>query len=494
MAEVGDALGQKYRLGRLIGKGGMGKVYEAHHEEIGKRVAVKCISSKFAEDEGAVARFFREARAAAAIGHRSIIDVYDVGREDDGSIYMVMEYLEGRSLGEVLCQRKKLDPALTAYVTCQVLSALSAAHEKGVVHRDLKPDNIFLVSNRQAWPEVKLLDFGISKIIGAMDTEERLTATGAVLGTPYYMSPEQTVGRSDVDHRIDIYSMGVILYECVTGRVPFKGKHAFALVNKILHGRVAPPSDLVDDLPVGYEEVILKAMDRERENRYASASEMFGALLPYVDQIACGRISFPDGIDVDKALAGLGSSGAGELPQGSASSGVGVAERRHDTSDTVDSGEDRRGESSAQPWASVVEESEKVPVAQRTVAAPGTKASSKLVVGGITAVLVVLSAIGFLATRTNEQESSSVEDPLAPSAPSSERDATLMIDLVPEVSDGGASDADEGGADSSADGGEVDVARPRPGRRPRPVRPEPNRPLFDTEFPRPSKQGRDESP
>ncbi len=545
MAEVGDALGGKYRLERLIGKGGMGKVYEAHHEEIGKRVAVKCISPKFAEDEGAVARFFREARAAAAIGHRSIIDVYDVGSQDDGSIYMVMEFLEGRSLGEVLFQRGQLDPVLTAYVTCQVLSALSAAHEKGVVHRDLKPDNIFLVSNRQAWPEVKLLDFGISKIIGTLDTEERLTATGAVLGTPYYMSPEQTMGRSDIDHRIDIYSMGVILYECITGTVPFKGKHAFALVNMILHSPVVAPRDLEPDLSEGYEAVILKAMERDREQRFETASDMFGALLPFVDQVACGRISFPDGIDVGKALSGLGSSGVGSVSYDGIESADRAVERSCGDVKTIDSGVERGEEPSGEPWASVVEESEVSPRSQPTVAAPSTDRKPAVAIwSGVVAILLA-AGIGYVVFGNSDVETTTAADDTSRDEsvdesavvtvtlegvpdggtvwldevqvegrslrlPSSsglrdvmvkapgyatwrrrvpfENDATIVVSLTSE-----ATDANVGGSDAASDASEdseADVAplpsSARPGTRPGPPRPGPQRPIFDTQFPRPN--------
>lgn len=210
MPEPGDILVSKYQLTRLLGEGGMGTVYEATHVRIGKRLAVKMLLPELTQNDELVRRFKREAEAAAAIGHPAIIDIHDLGQTDDGSLFLVMEFLEGQSLGELL------------------------------VHRDLKPDNIYLVDTGKVLPEVKLLDFGISKIANSNNPDLQLTATGALLGTPYYMAPEQGKGVKDLDHLVDIYAIGVILYECICGRRPFVGDNYLALVNEVINSY--PPS------------------------------------------------------------------------------------------------------------------------------------------------------------------------------------------------------------------------------------------------------------
>lgn len=295
MPKVGDILGEKYRLDALIGKGGMGEVYSGTQIEFGKRVAVKCLYRDAAKEEKVVERFTREARAAAAIGHHGIIDIYDVG-EDDGAPYLVMEYLEGMDLSGTLNQRGRLEQPYAAYVLCQVLSALEAAHCAGIVHRDLKPDNVFLVETRQALPDVKLLDFGISKISDAGQKVHRLTETGIMMGTPYYMAPEQARAERDIDHRVDLYATGVVLYECVTGHLPFSAPALHALVYEIIHEPVKPPRSINPEITSELEEVILKAMARAREDRYQSANEMLLALIPLMDEEHVGLISLPLGV------------------------------------------------------------------------------------------------------------------------------------------------------------------------------------------------------
>jgi len=293
MARVGDVLESKYRLVKVIGQGGMGEVFEAEHLQIGKRVAVKVLRNEAAKDDEVVARFTRGARAAAAVGHKSIIDVYDIGQTTEGQLFQVMEFLEGESLGYLLARTGRVELHLVVYVACQVLSALDAAHRAGIVHRDLKPDNIYLVETRHSLPDVRLLDFGISKMLDPKDPEDRLTETGIVLGTPYYMAPEQAQGVSTLDHRVDIYAMGVILYECLTGRVPFVAKSAYALITKILTDNVIPPSQRGVVLPPGLESIVLCALERFPDDRYDTAAEMLTALLPFNDEQATVRISVP---------------------------------------------------------------------------------------------------------------------------------------------------------------------------------------------------------
>ena len=291
MPKVGDLLDEKYRLERLLGKGGMGKVFEAKHERIGKRLAVKVLRPEFTQNPQVVGRFTREAEAAAAIGHPAIIDIHDIGTAADESVFLVMEYLDGESLGDLTRAQGRLDPAAVAYVICQVLSALDAAHAKGIVHRDLKPDNVFLVNSGQEMPGVKLLDFGISKVIDRNNPDSRLTQTGAVMGTPYYMAPEQARGDKTLDHLVDIYSLGVILYQSVSGERPFKGGNMFALIHEVVNALPLPPTHHRPELAPEFEAVILKAMEKARADRFQLAAEMLEALLPFVEEHAVGQLT-----------------------------------------------------------------------------------------------------------------------------------------------------------------------------------------------------------
>jgi serine/threonine-protein kinase len=297
MAEVGDKIGGKYRLERCLGTGGMGSVFLAIHEKIGKRVAIKFLLPKYVRNQIQVARFQREAKAAAAAGHPNIVDIFDIGTHEYHAPYLVMELLQGLSLGDVIGPTTPMDVPTTAYVVCQVLSALDSAHAAGVVHRDLKPDNVFLVDKGASLPDVKLLDFGISHMADASnDTENhpyRLTKTGVVMGTPYYMSPEQASGRKDLDHRTDLYSTGVLLYECVTGQLPHNADNYHALLASILTEEPPSPLDLEPELPPRFAAVIQRAMNKDPGRRYPSASAMLDDLLPFVSERAQDSVSLP---------------------------------------------------------------------------------------------------------------------------------------------------------------------------------------------------------
>jgi serine/threonine-protein kinase len=296
MLRVGDVVSEKYDLIRPLGAGGMGAVWEARHTGIGKRVSIKFLHQHLSDNPEAAARFTREAQAAAAIGHRSIIDIYDCGKAEDGSIYLVMEFLEGRDMGALLGQKGQLPVELTVYLAAQTLSALTAAHRASIVHRDLKPDNIFLVETGQRLPDVKLLDFGISKMTSQDALADRLTKTGVVMGTPFYMSPEQAQGAKEADHRADLYAMGVIMYEACTGRTPFQADNLFALIQEILFTELIPPRQLRPDLPDALEQVILRAMSRNLDIRYDSAAEMLDDVLPFLGEAARERVPLPTGM------------------------------------------------------------------------------------------------------------------------------------------------------------------------------------------------------
>ena len=272
-------IAERYRLIRMIGEGGMGEVWEAEHITVGRRVAIKMLHANFVKKEGVVERFEREARAAGAIGHDHIVDVIDFGSHNDAP-FMVLEYLRGESLGGRLERERKLPLDVACAIMGQVLSALSAAHAAGIVHRDLKPDNVFLTSRGQQRDFVKLLDFGISKFA---DSTKSLTKTGTLMGTPQYMSPEQARARPDVDDRADVYSAGAMLYEMLTGSLPFDAENETDILIKICQrdAEPIPPELLEPSIPPELDAVVRRAIAFSREDRFQSAAEMLDALRPF---------------------------------------------------------------------------------------------------------------------------------------------------------------------------------------------------------------------
>ncbi len=283
----------RYQITRKVGQGGMGAVYEATHKLIGKRVAVKVLLDKYAQKDQVVARLEQEARLASSIGHEHIIDITDFGQTSDGRTFVVMEFLEGESLGAHLAREGAMDEQRAINIAYQVASALGAAHKKGVIHRDIKPDNIFLLSNRKH-DFVKVVDFGISKLVRPGEDEggnsPRLTQTGMVLGTPLYMSPEQARGDEELDHRIDIYALGVIMYEMVTGEVPFRGSNYLSILTQVINDRPTPPRDVRMDIGEDIEAVIMKALAKNPDDRYQSMEELAEdlAILRTVDGATTG--------------------------------------------------------------------------------------------------------------------------------------------------------------------------------------------------------------
>ena len=283
---IGRIISDKYRVLGLIGEGGMGTVYEAEHLEIGRHVAIKVLNRAHLGRKEAVARFYQEARAAGAIGHPNICEIYDVGRLGDGSPYLVMERLHGKTLAD----RINLEGALAfedviSFVT-QVLSALVAAHEKNIIHRDIKPENIFLTERVGCAPVAKILDFGISKT-GNANSELSLTRTGMVMGTPFYMAPEQARGES-IDHRVDLYACGVMLYEALTGRRPFVASNYNALVVQVLSAQPRDPRDIRPAIPSGFVPIIYKALSKRREDRFDNATTFISALSKLGDELGRG--------------------------------------------------------------------------------------------------------------------------------------------------------------------------------------------------------------
>ncbi len=280
MLSTGEIVDGKYRIIRLIGEGGMGAVYEGENTRIHRRVAIKVLHAGVAETVEAVQRFEREAQAAGRIGSEHIVEVLDLGNLPSGDRYMVMEFMDGDSLSARIQKSGRIAPVDLYPIAHQLLAALHAAHTAGIIHRDLKPDNVYLLKSRSGVADfVKLLDFGISKFNQLSgDSGFSMTRTGAVMGTPYYMAPEQAKGAKDMDHRVDLYATGVILYESVTGQVPFNADTFNELLFKIVLEEPRPIQQLVPEIDPNFAAIINKAMARDPGTRFQSAREFQQAL------------------------------------------------------------------------------------------------------------------------------------------------------------------------------------------------------------------------
>ena len=272
---VGTVLCERYRLVSKIGEGAMGWVFLAEHIEIHKKFAIKVLRPSLCRLREAVSRFKREARAATSIGSQHIVDVTDFGTTDTGAAFFVMEYLEGEDLSATILRDKQLPWGRVRAMMVQLCDALQAAHDAGIYHRDVKPANFYRVTRGDNEDFIKVLDFGIVRL--ANPTDSVVTQTGVVMGTPDFMAPEQALGRQ-VDHRADIYSLGATAYALLTGSPPFVGKTEYDVIYKQLNAEPKPPSELVDGLPDWAERLVLKAMRKAPEERYASMRELGAAL------------------------------------------------------------------------------------------------------------------------------------------------------------------------------------------------------------------------
>ncbi len=272
---VGTTLSGKYRIDARLNEGGMGTVYRGTHVLMDKTVAIKVLRPSLAADEKIVARFSREARAASRISHPNALTVTDFGEDESGHVFLVMEFLSGKTLKQLLRDEGPLPLARVVDITRQIGDALHAAHEQGVVHRDLKSDNIMLVDT-MAGDHAKVLDFGIAKIHEPDGTpvDTSLTAPNLVIGTPQYMSPEQCSQETEIDSRSDIYSLGVILFEMLVGHVPFSGDSPTMVMMKHLQDPVPSVMEERTDVPASVARVVARAMAKVRDNRYQTVAEL----------------------------------------------------------------------------------------------------------------------------------------------------------------------------------------------------------------------------
>jgi serine/threonine-protein kinase len=285
-------LGQKignYKITSTIGAGGMGAVYRAVHESLGRSAAVKVLLPEISNSRDIVTRFFNEARSAASIRHPGIVEIYDFGFLPDGQAYIIMEFLEGETLTARI-RRARVPHAHALQIVRSVARALHVAHEQGIIHRDIKPDNIFLVPDPEmpTGERIKLLDFGIAKL-GGGGTEPGLTRTGAVMGTPLYMSPEQCRGAGAVDRRADLYALGCILYELLCGRPPFVAEGAGDLIARHLYFQPEPPRLFDPRIPPPYEGLVLTLLQKDPAYRPPTAL----ALAEQIDRLAMPTVSSP---------------------------------------------------------------------------------------------------------------------------------------------------------------------------------------------------------
>jgi serine/threonine protein kinase len=278
MIDIGHTIGN-YKITAKLGEGGMGVVYLAEHPVIGKKVAMKAIHPELSKNSDVVSRFVTEAKAVNQIGHEHIVDIADFGNTPEGEFYFVMEYLQGESLSDRLRRETRIPDARALSIGAQIADALNASHAQGIIHRDLKPENIFLCNRGASRDFVKVLDFGLAKLTQGELKVTHKTRTGSVMGTPYYMSPEQCEGKIEIDHRADVYSLGVLIFEMLTGKVPFGGEGYGEIIVK--HVTMPPPSvrSVVPELPEYLDFILYRVLAKDRDQRFQTMIELREALL-----------------------------------------------------------------------------------------------------------------------------------------------------------------------------------------------------------------------
>ncbi|MEB2312376.1 MAG: serine/threonine-protein kinase [Sorangiineae bacterium] len=320
----GDVLAGKYRVDKVLGVGGMGVVVAAHHLQLDEKVALKFLLPEMLSNAEAVARFEREARAAVKIKSEHVARVSDVGKLENGAPYMVMEYLDGGDLAAWVQQRGALPVEQAVELVLQACEALAEAHALGIVHRDLKPANLFCIRRADGLLSIKVLDFGISKVtaLGGSGPDMSMTKTQALMGSPLYMSPEQMQSAKNADMRADLWALGVILYELLTGQVPFNGEVLPELVLKVVSAPPAPMRSLRPDLPDGLEAVVLRCLEKDRERRFANVAELAVALAEFGPRRARGSVERASRV---LQAAGLSASALALPPSSEAGAAVGRA-------------------------------------------------------------------------------------------------------------------------------------------------------------------------
>ncbi len=400
---LGKLVQDKYEIVRKIGEGGMGAVYAGQHKLINRPVAIKCLHSTLARNPEIVTRFQREAMAANAIRHENIVEITDLGRLDDGSVFMVLEFLEGIEFAELIEKEGALPIGRVVHIVSQACDALTAAHDKNIVHRDLKPENVFLIPRGGTKDFVKVLDFGIAKFREGMD--DKITKTGTAMGTPFYMAPEQVQGSKDVDHRADIYAMGVILFHALTGRFPFDAGSFPLLVVKICSEPAPSVSLFRRDVPEALDRLISKMLEKDPDERPQSCAEVKSALAPFTNVDDVPKLVDPS-VAFDETAASL--PGLAD-PQTAKQGGVGP------DAEPVEEAETTASPASAIPASTPVHHSD---------VGGGPNRSPFLSVGVVVALLGIGGLGAFVATGGFGREDADEPDSIAAEAPEGEAGAS----------------------------------------------------------------------
>jgi serine/threonine protein kinase len=294
MIELGQTVGN-YRITAKLGEGAVGAVFLAEHPVIGRKAALKVIHPQHARNADVVTRFVNEASAISRIRHEHIVEVTDFGRTPDDEFYFIMEYLEGRPLSDLITREAPFQPSRALTIAAQIADALTASHAHGVVHRDLKPENIFLVKRGDDPAFVKVLDFGLAKLVHGDGAVPSDTGSGVVMGTPYYMSPEQCQGRGELDHRADVYALGVVLFEMLTGKLPFGGNDYAEVLLKQISMRPPAARSLVPELPEVLDVILHRALAKDPAQRFPTMAAFRQALLePSTHGAASPQVSVHD--------------------------------------------------------------------------------------------------------------------------------------------------------------------------------------------------------
>lgn len=386
----------------------MGSVWEGTHTTLGTHVAVKFIESEYAESPEARNRFENEARAAARLRSKHVVEVYDHGVSDDGRPFIVMEYLRGEPLDKRLDRIGRLSAKDAARVLLQVCRALSKAHAGGIVHRDLKPENVFLVWDEEDGADVaKVVDFGIAKFTDNQMGSSSATRTGSVLGTPYYMSPEQARGLRSVDYRSDLWSVGVIAYRCIVGSLPFEGEAVGDLLVKLCTAPLPIPSQVAPDVPPGFDAWFAKALSREPEGRFASAAELAESLAAVCGIAVRGSYSTGD-IPIPSFAGG---------PSGTATPGITPVGLMPITPYPT---ADRTGPNPAfsQSSTSTLQMATGAPTTQTPAPALGGSRNTSAIIAAAAAAVVVLGiGVGVVLKMAGDKTEASASEPATPAAP-----------------------------------------------------------------------------
>jgi eukaryotic-like serine/threonine-protein kinase len=409
---IGEVIAGKYRIDQEIGRGGMGLVVAATHLDLDQRVAIKILHKSSAYNQDAMARFAREARATAKVRSNHVARVMDIGKFDDGLTYIVMEYLEGSDLAQILAKDGPLRVTTAAEYMLQACEGLAAAHAAGIIHRDIKPANLYLARQPGRTNVLKILDFGVSKIsrnnpsnVGAEDGS--VTQTGMIFGSPMYMSPEQLDASVPVDGRTDIWALGVVLFELLTGKPPFGGKSSANIMSAILRDPAPKLRTFRPDVPAPLEDVVDRCLDKDRDQRYATVIDLAEAIAPF-----CGKGANDAVNRIYQILADAGNhSSDGEEESRNQIAG----ENQEESSSGNQSGRRRSGPRTNPSGPSLGGSS-------RTQAEPRTQSKRRLVAAGFVGIAVVgLAAVGLRSrpapvTQSTQAIAPASQEPGMPSA------------------------------------------------------------------------------